>query len=342
MDQKGFVFSTDLLLALVIVTMAMGMMTNQFEELNYGLQDFTSRQSLERTVNDAADYLVKSPGSPHDWELRSQTAKPGLAVEEWNYAIPNYLHHRKVSALRKSHGNLIPNLVHTNNYRLEIMNTTGNPIIPQMGNNPPNTAKEIAIANRSVMLMPGDVLFRMFDLAHLNPGHPSEEQNGHLWYEKQGNPPIYVGPGNVTTTIDPDSSVEISYEDLDIYEFYIFIEGNSGVTSADYGFTDGDAVVNGTYGAFDEKSRQDAIDAELKHIYGGGGWIKLKSLSTGEATLVNDDIRAVLDKGGGPDIKLWLQVKSDPKDTFDISFIKTFKGTALKKIPAKLVLTIWE
>ena len=83
MDEKGIIFTTDALLALLIITMVIGISINQYDALNYQLQDFTGRQSLEKTVNDAADYLVKNTGSPKNWEKNTPNLSlPGLAVAD--------------------------------------------------------------------------------------------------------------------------------------------------------------------------------------------------------------------------------------------------------------------
>lgn len=341
MDDKGFIFTTDLLLAMIIVTMAIGLTTSTFESLNYQIQDFSGRQSLERTANDAADYLVKMPGNPSNWERNPQSnSLPGLAAIDRGLPDSNFLHNRKVSKL-KQNPNLLANLVHTSNFNLNITKADTGQSIISMGSNVPSTAKEVAVANRTAIFMPGEVLFQMINLTHINPGHPSQE-NGHLWYSKAGNPPIYVGPGNVTTIADPDSSFEVTAADLDIYDYFIIINENTGVRSADYGYTDGDAVVNGTYGPYDDKSRQDAIDGELRQIYGGGGWQNLRPLGTGSSIQVNGALQAVLDHGGGPDMKMWIRSQSDPKDNFDISLIKVFKNESLNRIPVKVVLKIWD
>lgn len=47
-------------------------------------------------------------------------------------------------------------------------------------------------------------------------------------------------------------------------------------------------------------------------------------------------------RGGGPDMKLWLQVESDPKADFDITLVRVLHGQGYNKIPVKLVLYIWE
>ncbi|MBC7119039.1 MAG: hypothetical protein H5T36_01170 [Methanobacteriaceae archaeon] len=341
MDDRGMAFTTDMLLSLIIVTIALGMITDQMEILSYKMEDFTSRQSLERLVNDAADYLVKSPGEPQHWERQvPSNTIPGLAVIDRGRPVPNYLFNKKVGMLKKN-PQLLKNLVNTDNYYLLITNANNSSTIVEIGSPPPSNAKEVAVANRSCMLVPGEAIFSMVDLMHINPAHPSG-QNASLWYSKAGNPPIYVGPGNVTTSSDPNSSFTVTNEDLEIYDYYIRIDANTGVTSVNYGFTDGDAVVNGTYGDFDDRRRQDAIEAELDRIYGQPGWLKIKDLGVGAFIPVDDDIKKVLDSGGGPDMKLWLKVQSNPNADFDITLVRVFHGQGYNKIPVKLILYIWE
>ena len=342
MDDKGMTFTTDVLLALIIVTMVFGMITDQMEIFSYKMEDFVGRQSLERTVTDAADYLVKSPGEPQHWERGNSppaNTLPGLAVIDRGCPVPNFLLHKKIGGL-KYNPQLLKNLVHTDNYYLVIVRANDSTPIIEIGNPPPSNATEVAVANRSCMLVPGEAIFSMVDLMHINPAHPG--QNAFLWYSKAGNPPIYVGPGNVTTSSNPNSSFYVNYTDLELYDYYLRIDANTGVKSADYGFTDGDAVVNDTYGDFDDKKRRDAINDELDRIYGQPGWLKFRDLSVGAFIPVDDDIKKVLDKGGGPDMKLWLQVESDPKADFDITLVRVLHGQGYNKIPVKLVLYIWE
>jgi len=336
------IFTTDVLLALIIVTIVLGIITDQMEIFSYKMEDFAGRQSLERNVTDAADYLVKSPGEPEHWERQSppsSDALPGLAVIDRGRPVPNFLFNKKIAVL-KSNPKLLKNLVHTDNYYLIITRANDSSTIVEIGNPPPQNAKEVAVANRSCMLVPGEVIFNMIDLMHINPANPGE--NAFLWYSKAGVPNIYVGPGNVTTSSNPNSSFYVTRDDLELYDYYLRIDANTGVRSADYGFTDGDAVVNGTYGDFDDKNRRDAINDELDRVYGQPGWLKFKDLNVGAFIPVDDDIQKVLDKGGGPDMKLWIQVESNPNADFDISLVKVFHGQGYNKIPVKLALYIWE
>lgn len=346
MDDRGFVFTSDLLLAMIIVTMAIGLTTSTFESLNYQMQDFSGRQSLERTVNNAADYLVKTPGNPTNWERSVvSTSLPGLTAIDRGLPDSHFLHNRKVDALRRNHV-LLSNLVHTSNYNLTITTVDHRPLI-SIGHQVPPTAKEVAVANRTAIYMPGDVILQMDNLTHLNPGHPADPSTN-IWYlnlgedgKPRGTPPIYVSPGNVTTASVPDSSFYVYPTELDIYQFYIIMADNTEVTQAHFGFTDGDAVVNGTFGGLDDPKRRDAIRDELQRVHGGSGWENMVPYGN-QPILVNAFLRNVLNKGGGPDMKMWLRVAGDPKKDFNVRLIKLHHNQQMRRIPVKLVLKIWE
>ncbi|MGF7117496.1 hypothetical protein [Methanobacterium oryzae] len=354
MDDRGFLFTSDLLLSLIIVTVAMGIAIGQFDALNYQMQDFTGRQSLDRTVNDAADYIIKTSGNPSNWnEIKPviSSSLPGLAYMSNIGPNNNYLNPKKMSILN-SNPNLLYNLVHTQNYKLLITRAdTGQKILEITSPNPTTSlanAKEVAVANRTVVIVTNQTAFSMNDLMHINPGHPSND-NGFIWFNKSGDSD-YVGPGNVTTAQNVNSSFYISLETLEDYDFYIYIDENyatqgSPINVIKYGFTDGDAVVNGTYGPLDDKNRDTAISKELDAIYHPGGWQSLPDTDSGSLLLVNEDIKSALQYYNDPegDLKFWVSVKSNPQATLSLSLVQVNKGQApFQKIPAKLVLTVWE
>lgn len=353
MDSRGFVFSTDVLLALVIVTVAIGIASAQYESLNYQIQDFTGRQSLEAVATDAADYLVKSSGDPTYWETSpSSSTLPGLASTTTFGSNPNFLNPKKISTLYNNPGYLY-NLLHTSNYELSLVkvdtstSTSSWPtLIDVMSPNSTlsiGNANEVAVVNRTVVVLSYQTQFSMENLTHINPANPGKNK-GNLWYLKSAQS-YFVGPGNVTTATDGNSSFNVSYEDLEAYDYYIIVDENDGVNTIFYGFTDGDAVVNGSYGDFNDKNRKTAVDDALKYVYGKDGWQKLSSVQIGDwqSNKVNDELKAVLDKGGGPDMKVWVNVESDPKDTLSFSVLQVHKDQApFQRIPAKLVLKVWE
>lgn len=357
MDNKGFVFTVDLLLAIIIITVGIGMAIAQYESLNYQMQDFTGRQSLEKTVNDAADYMVKTAGKPVSWhDDFTPDCLPGLAYMSNIGPNNNFLNPRKMSKL-KAHPELISNLVNSPNYNLIITRVDNYEKVLEISSQNPNiassSAKEVAVANRTVTILTNETLLRMNDLMHINPANPGID-NGYIWYNKSGDSD-YVGPGNKTTAQNANSSFYVTANFTNDYDYYIYVDENyvegkpsQQVNVLQYGFTDGDAVVNGTYGAIDDKSRDDAIRDELNKVYhesGNTGWQKLPDTTVTSKYLVNHDIQTALDYYNDPDgdLKLWIYVKSDPKAHISISLIQVPHGQQpFQRIPAKFVLKIWE
>lgn len=63
-NDKGQVFTLDIMLALVLIAIIMGVSADTIDMASYKISGYTSRFSLERITNNAADMLVKTPGSP--------------------------------------------------------------------------------------------------------------------------------------------------------------------------------------------------------------------------------------------------------------------------------------
>ena len=243
-------------------------------------------------------------------------------------------------------------MVFTNNYYLKIVALNGS-ITYGVVDPAPTTAKEIAVANRTVSLIPGEVSLRMTDLSHLNPNNPANNSN-YLWFFNQQNngggakPAIFVGPNKNKPSEDPDNNnVTITYNDLNNYDFYIRVDvnqgGGTGVSSADYGFTSDDWVVNGSYAntninpykdlrsyTFNDDRLEEAIQGELQFINGNSnqGFIKInnKQLITGSFIYVNPTLNSTLNKRGEHPLKLWFRVPSDVNADFSISSVKIRKG----------------
>ncbi|MGZ7118900.1 MAG: hypothetical protein ACXVH2_04265, partial [Methanobacterium sp.] len=68
-DEVGQAFTLDVMLALIIITVIMGISADAMDMASYKTSDFSARFTLERVTNDAADMLIKTPGSPDNWEL---------------------------------------------------------------------------------------------------------------------------------------------------------------------------------------------------------------------------------------------------------------------------------
>jgi len=80
-DRQGMVFSIDLMLALVIITVILGVSADAMDIVGSKMADYAYGNSLERITISCADMLVKTPGSPENWdELEDLNGvTPGLA-----------------------------------------------------------------------------------------------------------------------------------------------------------------------------------------------------------------------------------------------------------------------
>ncbi len=93
-DYNGQVFTLDIMLAIVIIVIILGMSANAMDIASYKTSGYISRFSLERVTNDAADALIKTSGSPQNWEIRiNNLTTPGLASidNKTRRTIPNTL-----------------------------------------------------------------------------------------------------------------------------------------------------------------------------------------------------------------------------------------------------------
>lgn len=369
MDDKGILFTSDLLLAMIIVTIAMGIAIDQFDQLNFQLQDFTGRQSLDKTVNDAADYLVKSSGNPSNWENKTlgSSTLPGLAFLSGTESSNNFLDPNKVDTLQ-GNPSLISHLVHTNNYELLMTRADNSSILVDINSTNPNTllsnAKEIAVANRTVVVLSSVNRLSFKDLMHINPSSTNTTNPIYIWYQdnnKNGNgTTIFVGPGKVTTAQDNSSSLQNI--DLNTYDYYVYVDQNyatsgSPVNTVQYGFTEGDVpLLTYNYNDSDsshpdDKARSQLLSQELNYVYSPGNWQKLSNTAPGSLSLINNDMKKALDYYNQTpipgdlsknDLKMWISVESNPNAYFSLSVVQVYKGNGpFQRIPAKLVLKIW-
>lgn len=112
MDQEGLIFSNDLLLSLVVITIILGLGAEMMDIYSARIEERVSRNSLEKLTNEAADILIKSQGSPPDWvKLSPEYIKyPGLLKGELNSVrTPSQiLSYEKLKKLQKDYDKLVP------------------------------------------------------------------------------------------------------------------------------------------------------------------------------------------------------------------------------------------
>ncbi len=102
MDNFGQLFTIDALLALLLITILIGVSANTMGIASNKISEYSSEQSIQRIVGDTADVLIKTPGTPEDWENYKccTNITPGLANGSNKFG--NLLSMGKISSLKKN------------------------------------------------------------------------------------------------------------------------------------------------------------------------------------------------------------------------------------------------
>ena len=91
-DQDGLLYSTELLLSIILLVFIIGVMANLSDSLNERMLSEEGFSSLEDIAIESTDYLLNNPGSPEDWPndeglnngIVSHNIIPGLAIKNKN------------------------------------------------------------------------------------------------------------------------------------------------------------------------------------------------------------------------------------------------------------------
>lgn len=89
MDKSGILYSTELLLSIIMLVFIIGIMANLSDGLNERMLSEEEFSSLENIAVESSDYLLNNPGSPDNWErdeglgngIASSRIIPGLAIK---------------------------------------------------------------------------------------------------------------------------------------------------------------------------------------------------------------------------------------------------------------------
>ena len=154
-DVRGQAFSIDVLLAIVVVAVIIGVSANAMDLVSYKIQDYSSEHSLERVTGDTADILIKTSGSPEDWEkCDCDGVTPGLAEvnAETCSTMPNTLSMGKISKLSSNYENLMKNILPNGTDSSMALYPMDPSLPPVVIHNKSNMgASEVAVVNRTVL-----------------------------------------------------------------------------------------------------------------------------------------------------------------------------------------------
>lgn len=183
-EKSGMAFSIDLMLALVVLTVILGVSADAMDIVTSKMEDYSHTTNLERLATNAADILIRTPGSPEYWEKTGSAGiKPGLAsLNPQNGEVePNILSLDKIRGLQTNYdklmnGNVIPPGFESS---LTIYPVDGalDPI--NVSNSFPDPAcKEIVVVNRTVLCDYSNCTILVYVNAKEYIFNPSKEKYG--------------------------------------------------------------------------------------------------------------------------------------------------------------------
>jgi len=157
-DNRGQIFSLDAFLAVIIITVIIGISANAMDIAGFKIADYSSSASLDRITTDAANILINTPGSPANWEYSADLDQvtPGLA--EYGNDSRNgtkILSIKKIDQLSSNYLNLVEGKVIPFRYNSSVIIYPIDPALkPIVVHNEtlPANASEVAVVNRTVLI----------------------------------------------------------------------------------------------------------------------------------------------------------------------------------------------
>ena len=67
-DQYGLLYSSELLLSIIVLIFIIGIISNLSDGLNEKMLTEEELSSLEAIAIESSDYLLNNPGNPENWE----------------------------------------------------------------------------------------------------------------------------------------------------------------------------------------------------------------------------------------------------------------------------------
>ncbi|MCQ2737745.1 MAG: hypothetical protein MJ224_03980 [archaeon] len=133
---------SDLLFGILILVVIIGVIANITDYTNEKIVDKTALDNLEKITIETSDYLIKNPGTPEDWEKKSELDKgkvdnniiPGLAIRNKNVknsqfedesesnekVVPNTISYEKLAKVNSYYNQLIDRNLFNNSIKSSI------------------------------------------------------------------------------------------------------------------------------------------------------------------------------------------------------------------------------
>lgn len=205
-DSKGFALSLDLLLAIIPLTLVLGFVAADMDNILYQMEDTVFRGASDRAASDAVTTLVTTSGDPVNWESTGTANVVGLAQYDTSKGAPieGTIDPVKLAAISDTQ---VQSIIGPNyHYYLNVttINKTGSPVnIKLMGNASYPNAKDVVKVERVVLSSKFKVVSSLIQQ-------------------------IRFTGGSKTFTSSP---FQTSYTSSNLYDYWIFLAKNQGFTA---------------------------------------------------------------------------------------------------------------
>ena len=150
-DSRGFAISLDLLLALIPITLVIGFVASDMDNLLFQMEDTVFRSSMDRDAGDAMGTLLQTSGTPSNWEVNGNPQIVGLAQLDpyGNTTIQGTIDPVKLGALTTPEVQQLVGNQYGFYFNVSTINKTGTQVsIKTLGNSSFSSAKDIVRVQR--------------------------------------------------------------------------------------------------------------------------------------------------------------------------------------------------
>ena len=159
-DSRGYALSLDLLLALIPITLVLGMVGADMDNMLYNVQDTVFRSSMDRVAGDTVNTLVSTSGTPRDWDKNGITSSTVIGLANYdsnNRPIESSISAGKFAAVitdvnTQGNNSALQKMVgNGRSFFVNVTTVNGHQPMGTIGNQPDSNAKDIVRIERIVI-----------------------------------------------------------------------------------------------------------------------------------------------------------------------------------------------
>lgn len=167
MPSRAQLFTLDLLLALIPLTIVLGISANAMGGVVTQIQEYVVGYSIQRAANDAADALAKTAGVPVNWNSTEPPTVPGIAYYDpsKNDTVSMLLDESKVAVLNVTHiGQLLGNRYPY--YNLTVRGLENSSLRINICNGTKTSVTDLVVVERNLLYYVVKVMAELHQIAH--------------------------------------------------------------------------------------------------------------------------------------------------------------------------------